>query len=311
MTKKTSQKNARYQLLRRGLIAVAAISVSILLGVLLLNGKNIAVLNPQGIIADQQKALIIFTVLLALIIIVPVFVMLFVFAWRYRESNKKATYTPNADQNKWLEGLWWGIPVVIILALSVITWITTHELDPYRPLASEKRPVKIQVVSLQWKWLFMYPDQGVASINEVRFPEDTPIEFSITADSPMSGFWIPNLGTQTYAMNGMTSKLSLQAHNPGEYRGTNTNISGEGYAKMDFKAISLSQNDFEAWVSNLAKMDSHLTWSEYEKLAQPSKELPATYYMLHEPDIYDRIMVKYMGHGSTETKRDLTHHEGH
>lgn len=293
-------------------VGVAAAVVAILISVLLLNGKNVAVLNPQGIIADQQKALIIFTVLLALIVVLPVFVMLFVFAWRYREDNKKATYTPNVDQNKWIEGLWWGIPIVIILALSIITWITTHELDPYRPLTSEKRPIKIQVVSLQWKWLFIYPDHGVVTVNEVRFPEDTPVEFSITADSPMSAFWIPNLGSQTYAMNGMTSKLSLQAHEPGEYRGTNTNISGEGYAKMDFKAISSSQEDFEKWVDTLAKIDSHFTWNEYEKLAQPSKDVSVTYYMLHESDIYDKIVAKYMGHNSsTETKSEHSHHEGH
>lgn len=278
---------------------------------LLLNGKNIAVLNPQGVIADKQKDLMIFTTLLGMVVVVPVFIMLFAFAWKYRESNTKARYTPEADGNRLIEWIWWGIPLVIIIVLGVVTWNSTHDLDPYKKLVSDKPAITIQVVALQWKWLFLYPEQGIASVNEVRFPEDTPVNFRITADAPMSAFWIPSLGTQTYAMNGMTSQLSLQAHSVGEYRGSNTNISGEGYAEMDFKAISTSRKDFDLWATALAGSDSHLDWETYQELAQPNKDQPVVYYMLHEPKLYDKILDKYMDHATT-TERDTgtMNHEG-
>lgn len=278
---------------------------------LLLNGKNIAVLNPQGIIADKQKDLMIFATLLGMVVVVPVFIMLFAFAWKYRESNTKARYTPEADGNRLIEWIWWGIPLIIITVLGVVTWNSTHDLDPYKKLVSDKPAITIQVVALQWKWLFLYPEQGVASVNEVRFPEDTPVNFRITADAPMSAFWIPNLGTQTYAMNGMTSQLSLEAHSVGEYRGSNTNISGEGYAEMDFKAISTTQKDFDLWATALAGSDSHLDWETYQELAQPNKDQPVVYYMLHESKLYDKILGKYMDH-STQTERETgtMNHEG-
>ncbi len=262
---------------------------------LLLNGKNIAVFNPQGQIAMKQKDLIIFTTLLGLVVIVPVFVMLFAFAWKYREGNTKPKkYTPDADGNRVIETIWWTIPLIIILVLSVVTWFSTHDLDPYKKLQSDNKAITIRVVALQWKWLFIYPQQGIATVNEVRFPADTPVNFEITADSPMSAFWIPNLGTQTYAMNGMTSKLSLEADKPGEYRGSNTNISGEGYAEMNFKAIATTRQEFNLWAKAIADSDSHLDWAAYEKLVEPSHNQPVVYYMLHDPKLFDKVLAKYM-----------------
>ncbi|MDB5177898.1 MAG: Ubiquinol oxidase subunit 2, partial [Candidatus Saccharibacteria bacterium] len=269
-------------------VATLIIFVGIIarLGVfLLLNGKNIAVLNPQGVIADKQMDLIIFTTLLGLVVIVPVFIMLFAFAWKYREGNTKAKYMPEADGNRLIETIWWVIPLIIIVVLSVVTWISTHDLDPYKKLTSDTKAITVRVVALQWKWLFIYPEQGIATVNEVRFPEDTPVNFEITADAPMSAFWIPNLGTQTYAMNGMTTKLSLEADKVGEYRGSNTNINGEGYAEMNFKAISTTRKEFDLWTKAIAGSNSHLDWTTYEELAKPSKNQPVVYYMLHEPDL--------------------------
>lgn len=278
---------------------------------LLLDGQNIAVLNPQGVIADKQKDLIIFTTLLGMIVVMPVFIMLFAFAWKYREGNTKARYTPEADGNRVIEWIWWGIPLIIITVLGVVTWNSTHDLDPYKKLASDKPAIIIQVVALQWKWLFLYPEQGIATVNEVRFPENTPVNFRITADAPMSAFWIPNLGTQTYAMNGMTSQLSLQAHKTGEYRGSNTNISGEGYAEMDFKAISTSQNEFDLWANALADSNKHLDWDMYQELAQPNRDQPVVYYMLHDANLYDKILDKYMDHGTKqEGGTSEMNHEG-
>lgn len=299
---------------------MAQLSAFIVLGAtvvsaILLVDKNIAVLNPQGIIASKERDLMIFTTLLGLVVIIPVFIMLFSFAWKYREGNpKKTKYTPDVGGSRVIETLWWGIPTLIITILGVVTWISTHDLDPYKKLSSDQKPITIQVVALQWKWLFLYPEQGVATVNEVRFPEKTPVDFKITADAPMSAFWIPNLGSQTYAMNGMTSQLSLMADRTGEYHGSNTNINGEGYAKMRFKAISTPRDEFDRWSRAVATSDNHFTWDEYEQLAQPNRDndQPVAYYMLHQPDIFDQVLAKYMGHGahSPESATMEMNHEG-
>ncbi|HMH70309.1 MAG TPA: ubiquinol oxidase subunit II, partial [Candidatus Saccharimonadales bacterium] len=290
----SKKKESKYRLVR--IIGVGALFLiaAILLGFLLLNGKNIAVLNPQGVIADKQRELILITVGLGLIVIVPVFILLFAFAWKYREGNEKAKYTPNADGNKWIEGLWWGIPIIIIGILSVITWVSSHELDPYKKLDSQVKPINVQVVALQWKWLFIYPDLGIASVNEVRFPEKTPVNFELTADAPMNGFWIPSLGSQVYAMAGMSTKLSLEADKVGAYDGSSSNISGKGYAGMRFKAIATNKQDFAAWSKAVAGADSHLDWAAYSELVKPSENNQVAYYMLHEPQLYNKVIMKYM-----------------
>ena len=270
----------------------------------MLQGRSIAILDPKGVIANQQLDLITFTVLLGMVVVIPVFILLFVFATKYRATNKKAKYDPEHHGNTLLELVWWGIPFAIILILSIVTWVSSHQLDPYRELSSDKKPVRVQVVALQWKWLFLYPEQGIASVNELRIPEKTPVNFEISADSPMSTFWIPELGSQIYAMNGMTTRLSLQADHVGEYRGTNTNISGEGYAEMNFKTIASSRAEFDQWVKNLQGLNKHLTWTEYETLAKPSRKQPVVYYMPHESNLYDKIIAKYMDHGSSHKEDD-------
>jgi cytochrome o ubiquinol oxidase subunit 2 len=304
MKRKTIERKAdsllgKFTTKRIGLLACLILLVAAVSVVWMLQGSNIAVLSPKGTIATQQLDLIVFTVALGMVVVVPVFILLFVFAFRYRESRSGSRYEPEQGGNTLLELVWWGIPIVIIGILSVVTWVSTHQLDPYRQLSSDKQPLRVQVVALQWKWLFLYPDQGVASVNELRIPEKTPVNFEVTADAPMSTFWIPQLGSQIYAMSGMRTKLSLEADKTGEYRGTNTNISGEGYAEMDFKVVASSSAEFDLWVKNLQGSSSHMTWAEYEKIAKPSRKQPVMYYMLHESDIYDKIIAKYMSHGST------------
>lgn len=295
-------------------IVILFLIIAGLIVTILLDGKNIATLNPKGVIADQQLDLIVFTTLLGMVVVIPVFILLFMMAFKYREGNKKAVYQPDQEGSSLLEFFWWGIPILIILVLSVVTWISTHNLDPHRKLESDKQTLKVQVVALQWKWLFIYPDREVASVNELRLPVDTPVEFNITADAPMSAFWIPNLGTQVYAMNGMTSKLHLQASETGEYPGYNTNINGEGYAKMRFKAVVTSEKEFDMWTKAAHSSDRHLDWSMYNTLAKQSTDNPVTYYMLHDTSVYDQLIAKYMehgGHGVGETKKDETmNHEG-
>lgn len=291
-----------------GIIGIAVIAI---LGAwLLLRDTNIAVLNPQGTIASQQKDLIVFTLILSLVVVVPVFTILGIVVWKYREGNTKAKYTPDVDGNRWLEVLWWGIPILIIAVLGYVTIKSTHALDPYKPLVSDVKPIKVQVVALQWKWLFLYPEQEVASVNELRIPVGTPINFELTADGPMSGFWIPNLGTQTYAMTGMSAKLSLQADKVGSYRGANSNISGKGYSDMNFQTIAMSsRKDFDKWANTLSLNEAHdhLDFMKYEELAKPDTVDKPIYYHLHDINLYTRIINKYMsGHNEDS---DTTMHD--
>lgn len=262
--------------------------------VFLTQGANVAVLNPKGLIAEKERNLIVFTCILGLGVVIPVFIMLFAFAWRYREGNAKATYTPEWGHSRLFETIWWGIPCAIILVLAVVTWKATHELDPYKAIASTTPPLKVQVVALQWKWLFIYPDQKVATINTLPLPEKTPINFEITSDAPMNSFWIPNLGGQVYAMSGMSTRLHLIADQPGVYNGSSANISGPGFAGMKFAAKVTSRQDFDAWVRSAQSSPSVLGAAEYDVLALPSKDAPQATYALTKTDLYDTIVQKYM-----------------
>ena len=295
------QKNSKY--VSRKWVVPIGISLLVLFfaAALLywLPGKNVDVLMPKGRIADQQADLMLLTFALGMIVIVPVFIMLGVFAWKYRATNITAKYEPDVEGNRLLESIWWGIPILIIGALSVVTWVSTHELDPYKSLDSDKPAIKVQVVALQWRWLFIYPEQGIASVNELRFPEKTPVDYEIAADAPMSAFWIPSLGSQIYAMNGMTSRLSLEANSTGTFKGRNTNINGEGYADMQFDAISMTPNDFDTWVMQTKQSNNHLDWNTYESLSEPSRNKSVDYFILDEEKLYQKVLDKYMSHGSS------------
>jgi len=275
---------------------------------LYLQGKSIPVLNPQGVVGKEEKNLILFTLMLSVVVVVPVYIMLFVFAWRYREGNpKKTKYTPDVEGNPWIEGLWWGIPITIIGILCIVTWVSAHQLDPYRPLASNVKPLKVQVVALPWKWLFIYPDYHIASLNQLKIPAGVPVNFQITADAPMSAFWIPSLGTQVYAMPGMTSQLSLMADNAGEYRGSNSNINGKGYADMNFDVEALpSEESFYIWARTIVDSPNHfhLDDDEYAQLAKPGTLKDVAYYHLHDDNLYTMVMNKYMN-GSMPVAMDM------
>lgn len=266
--------------------------------VLYLSTLDVAVLNPKGEIAEKQRNLILFSVLLISVVVIPVFTLLGFISWRYREGNKRAVYRPNWDGNKILETIWWGIPCVIILILAVVTWRTSHELDPYKSLVSNTKPINVQVVALQWKWLFIYPDHKIASVNMLEFPEDTPVNFSITADAPMNAFWIPSLGSQVYAMSGMSSKLHLNATEKGDYKGSSSNVSGEGFADMTFTAKVRSTEEFNAWVNGIKKSSTGLDMAAYHELAKPGTNKEPVFYSLKEARLYDSIVMKYMAPAS-------------
>jgi len=275
------------------------------------NGRDIPVLNPKGLIANQERDLILLTFGLGMLIVIPVFILLFSIAWKYRASNTKAKYEPEMEGNKLLEALWWGIPCAVILLLAVITAVSTHALDPYKPIQSSVKPVKIQVISLNWKWLFIYPDQGVATQNVLNIPKDTPIELSLTSDAPMNSFWVPSLAGQVYTMAGMSTKLHLMADEVGTYNGSSANISGDGFADMRFKVNSMNETDFTAWATREFNSNNIplLTTESYKKLAESSHDTSQVTYLLISKDLYNETIMKYMGSGKSDKEKASGAHE--
>lgn len=256
--------------------------------------NDVAVLDPKGTIAAEQRDLIYIALGLMLLVVVPVFALTFFIAWKYREGNTNAKYTPDWDHNRTLELTWWGIPLAIIVVLAIITWQSTHALDPYKPITSTKEPITIQVIALQWKWLFIYPDQRIATVNHVQFPEDTPVNFHITADAPMNSFWIPQLGGQVYAMAGMKTKLHLMADERGTFQGSSANLSGKGFSGMTFRAKATSDAEFEAWVKTARKSPHKLTQGAYNELAKPDTAVSTATYASPASGLYDTVVMKYM-----------------
>jgi cytochrome o ubiquinol oxidase subunit 2 len=278
----------------KSILFVTLLLIIVALAAVYLRNANIPVLQPRGVVGDKERQLMFTALLLSIIVVLPVFVLTFMIVWRYRAGNKKATYSPNLDGNRILETTWWLIPSLIIVVLSVLAWRSSHELDPYRALKSSAQPVTIQVVALDWKWLFIYPDQHIASVNFVQFPANTPVNFQITADAPMNSFWIPQLGGQVYAMSGMQTQLHLMADKNGDYRGSSANISGKGFAGMTFTARASSQADFNTWVTAAQHSTNTLDQTAYDTLAKPSQNNLRTTYALTDQTLYNDIVMKYM-----------------
>ena len=280
---------------------------------ILLSGHDITILNPKGLIAQKEYKLILLTVPIMFAVVIPVFFMTFFIAWKYRAGNTKATYTPDWDHSPKLQTLWWGILCGVIAILCVINWHAAHDLDPHVPISSSAKPLKIQVVALQWKWLFIYPEQGIATVNYVAFPEKTPITFELTGDAPMNSFWIPSLGSQMYAMAGMVTHLPLIADSVGEFRGSTAEISGRGFAGMRFKAKAVSQSDFDTWTASVKESPLTLTYDIYKELAKPSEDTPPTFYSSTQEGLYNTIIMKFMpqGHGSEHQMMDSRFHQNY
>ena len=261
-----------------------------------MNAHAAGVFDPQGPIAGQERDVIVTVASLMLLVAIPLLITLFTFAWKYRAGNPKSkeTYSPERTKGVFRELIWWTIPAVIIVTISIINWRSTHALDPYKPITSANQPITIQVVALQWKWLFIYPAQGIATVNFVEFPAQTPVHFELTADAPMSSFWIPQLGSQIYAMSGMQTQMELMASGTGEYAGRNTEINGVGYSGMTFTAKSVSQEDFNAWVAQVKQSPNPLTMETYNTLAAPSENNPQALYSSFDANLYSTILMKPM-----------------
>jgi cytochrome o ubiquinol oxidase subunit 2 len=265
----------------------------------LLAGCNMVLLHPSGIVAAQQGHLIVVSTVLMLLIVVPVIALTVIFAWRYRQSNTAATYAPDWDHSTQLELVIWAAPLLIIIALGALTWISSHTLDPYRPLrhvdASHTasvavKPLTIEVVALDWKWLFIYPEQGIAVVNEAAAPVDVPVNFKITASSVMNSFFVPALAGQIYAMPGMQTQLNAVINMPGDYEGFSANYSGAGFSGMHFKFRGMSPSDFHQWVQSAKTARRELNSESYMQLEKPSEREPVRRYSLVDTGLYDAIL---------------------
>ena len=261
----------------------------------LLSGCNMALLDPKGQVGMEQRSLIMTAILLMLIVVVPVILMTLWFAWRYRASNQSATYTPNWAHSNKIEMVVWGIPCIIIIILGVLTWKSTQELDPRQPIQSDAKTITVEAIAMNWKWLFIYPELGIATVNEISFPENVPVKFKVTSDDVMNSFFIPRLGSQIYAMAGMQNIVHLIANEKGVYPGMSANYSGAGFSGMKFNAIVTSQEDFEKWVEKVRQSPDQLQWEDYKQLAKPSENNPVQFFSTVKPGLYLEIINQYMG----------------
>lgn len=266
------------------------------LGVYFVAFHNIPVLEPKGLISMKERELIITCSLLMLIVVIPVLILAVVFGWKYREG-RDAKHTPDWEHNNIAECCWWGVPIVIIIILAVITWKTSHDLNPFKPIENGRKPLAVQAVALDWKWLFIYPEEGIATVNYVRLPLHRPIQFEITAEAPMNSFWIPQLGGQIYAMPAMRTTLYLLANEPGVYEGRSSNISGKGFAGMIFKAEATTEEEFQSWVSSVKGSGKQLSWGAYKELVQPSEYNPVEVFGGVQPHLFDQIIMQYTPEG--------------
>ena len=266
----------------------------------LLASCNMVVLDPAGDVARQQGDLIVISTVLMLLIIVPVMALTIFFAWRYRAANKDATYKPDWDHSTQLELVIWSAPLLIIICLGAVTWVATHLLDPYRPLArtgpgqaiaANVKPLEVDVVALDWKWLFIYPDQGVATVNELALPVNRPVRFRISSSSVMNSFYVPALAGQIYAMPGMETKLHGVFDKTGEFEGFSANYSGWGFSQMRFKVKSLPATEFDDWVvATKAASEGDLDRPAYLKLEKPSQKEPVRRFAATEPQLFDAVV---------------------
>jgi cytochrome o ubiquinol oxidase subunit II len=262
----------------------------VLTGITTLGGCSEGVLDPQGPIASAERLLLINSTAIMLVVVVPVILATLGFAWWYRASNDRANRPAAEDFEGRIEFVVWSIPALIVILLSGVIWIGSHQIDPRAPIAANGDPLRVDVVALDWKWLFIYPEQGIAAVNELVIPAGTPVAFRLTSATVMNSFFIPQLGSQIYTMGGMTTHLNLLADRQGDYPGFSANFSGDGFSDMRFIAKAVPAGDFDAWVKAVRSTGSALDATGYAALAKPSKAVPPMTYRSVEPDLFERII---------------------
>ena len=256
-----------------------------------------AVLDPQGPVGAQEKMILLDSVGIMLVVVIPTIVATLVFAFWYRASNPKARRLPDFEYSGRIEMVVWSIPILVIIFLGGLTWVSSHDLDPAKPLASPTKPLEVQVVSLDWKWLFIYPQQGVASVNALTIPAGVPVHFTLTSASVMNTFFVPQLGGMIYTMNGMADQLNLQADHPGTYYGQSAHYSGDGFSDMNFKVYAVSPQDFAAWAQKTHGAGPMLDGGAYQALAKQSIKVAPFTYGAADPNLFQAIVSQTQAPG--------------
>jgi cytochrome o ubiquinol oxidase subunit II len=256
-----------------------------------------AVLDPKGVVGIANKTILIDSLAIMLAIVVPTIAATFAFAWWFRAANTRATYLPNWEYSGRIELIVWAIPLLVIMLLGGVAWIGAHDLDPAKPLAPNTPPLEVQAVSLDWKWLFIYPGQRVASVNHLVVPAGTPIHFSLTSASVMNAFFVPRLGSMIYTMNGMTTRLNLRADAPGTFRGLSSQYSGDGFADMHFDVEAVPADRFAAWIDATRSTGPTLDAKSYAALAKQSVNTTPFTFRAADPDLFRQIVTQQLPPG--------------
>lgn len=305
----TSRQDSASTSVPWGRVRLFRIWFAAVFGIVLLSGCELdfsSFIDPQGPIAAQQKAHLIRVTWLTMIAVLPVLVLVPLMLWRYRYRNTKARYRPDWEYSGWLDAIMWGVPFAIIIALSAMLWHNTKALDPYKPLVSDVPPLNVQVVALDWKWLFIYPDLGIASMDRLAFPAERPVALKLTTDTVMQSFMVGALAGQIYAMPGMQTQLQILADAPGTFRGENTQFNGQGFAHQKFDAVAMTKADFEAWVENVRAGGIALDDKTYSVLGKPTtgaetsaalgtSAMPdgVVYFNAVDPGFYHQVLSRY------------------
>jgi cytochrome o ubiquinol oxidase subunit 2 len=256
-----------------------------------LAGCREGVLAPAGPVGGAEDQILWETFGAMMLVVVPVIAMTLAFAWWFRASNSRATYRPDWSYSGKVEFSIWIVPLLLILFLATLAWSGAHDLDPYRRLQSDRKPVRVEVVSLDWKWLFVYPDYGVASVNELAVPVGTPVDFRLTSGTVMNSFFVPQLGSQIYTMAGMQTRLSLQADRPGVYRGLSAQFSGDGFSDMRFTVRATDAAGFANWIAAAKASPGRLDNAAYDRLAATRAAAAPAHFGAVEPGLFDHAVA--------------------
>jgi cytochrome o ubiquinol oxidase subunit II len=260
--------------------------------------QQLVVLDPKGDVADGTSTLLIDSFIIMLPIVAPTILAALIFGWWYRSSNKRAHFRPSFIESGKIEIVTWSVPLLTIMLLGSVAWIGSHDLDPAKPLSSDEKPLNVQVVSLDWKWLFLYPDQGVASVNRLVIPAGVPIHFTLTSASVMNAFFVPQLGSMIYTMNGMATQLNLQANESGAFMGLSAMFSGNGFADMHFKTEAVPKADFDAWAEQTRNGPGPMLSSQaYMDLSVQSMNVAPFTYSSVERGLFDKIVMQELPPG--------------
>lgn len=276
--------------------------------------QELIILNSKGPIGQSQAKLIIIAFALMLIVVIPVFVMVILFSVKYRKGNTNATYKPTWAHSTTIEWIIWIVPVSIIIILAYLTWTSTYDLDPYKPIASDKKALEVEVISTDWNWVFVYPEYNIATVNELAIEAGRPVSFKLTSASVMTSFFIPQLGSQIYTMAGMQTKLNLHTDHPGVYRGQNMEYSGNGYGTMYFDVKAGTSEEFNAWIKSAQNSTDTLTMAKFDEIKVPHIDHPVSYFVLGNPTIFMDVMMPYMqwmNHGCHEGMEHSGHEMNH